>query len=108
MPREYHQHQHLQENRTIQEQPKEGPQKCPVYLRLPWIGNVSLKFEKQTKSAIKECYSAVQPRIIFSIGGGERGAEGICPPLKRFSGRFEIIRVLSFGKDLFLEKIFNY
>jgi len=25
----------------------------------------SLKFEKQTKTAIKECYSAVQPRIIF-------------------------------------------
>jgi len=28
---------------------------------------VSLKFEKQTKSAIKECYSVVQPRIIFAI-----------------------------------------
>jgi len=38
----------------------------PHYLRLPWIGNVSLKFEKQTKSAIKECYSTVQLRIIFS------------------------------------------
>jgi len=30
----------------FQKQPKEGPQKCPVYLRLPWIGNESLKFEK--------------------------------------------------------------
>jgi len=50
----------------FQEQPKEGPQKCPGYLRLSWIGNVSLIFEKQTKSAKKECYSAVQRRIIFS------------------------------------------
>ena len=21
--------------------PKEGPQKCPVYLKLPWIGKIS-------------------------------------------------------------------
>jgi len=49
----------------FQEQSKEGPQKCPVYLRLPWIGNVSLEFEKQTKTARKECYSAIQLRIIF-------------------------------------------
>ena len=27
-----------------------GPEKCPVYLQLPWIGNVSSKFEtKLTK-----------------------------------------------------------
>ena len=29
---------------------KEGRQKCPVYLELPWIGNISLKFEEQVKS----------------------------------------------------------
>ena len=43
--------------------PKEGPQKCPVYLKLPWIGKISLNFEKQTKIAINRCY---QPRIIFT------------------------------------------
>jgi len=42
------------------------PLTSKINLRLPWIGNVSPKFEKQTKSAIKECYSAVQPHIIFS------------------------------------------
>jgi len=52
--------------KITQFQEPKGLQKCPVYLRLPWRGNVSLKFEKQTKSAIKECYSAAQPRIIFS------------------------------------------
>ena len=46
--------------------PKEGPQKCPVYLKLPWIGKISLNFEKQTKIAIKRCYQAVEPRIIFT------------------------------------------
>ena len=24
-----------------------GPEKCPVYQKLPWIGNVSSKFENQ-------------------------------------------------------------
>ena len=46
--------------------PKEGLQKCPVYLKLPWIGKISLNFEKQTKTAINQCYLAVEPRIIFT------------------------------------------
>ena len=29
-----------------------GPEKCPVYLKLPWIGNVSSKFENQIIKAI--------------------------------------------------------
>ena len=44
---------------------KEGPQTCPVYLRLPWIGKVSQKFEKLSKSAVNQCYRAVDPRVIF-------------------------------------------
>ena len=47
--------------------PKGGPQKCPVYLKLPWIGKISLKFKKQTKTAINGCYQAVEPRIIFTM-----------------------------------------
>ena len=45
---------------------KERPQKCPVYLNLPWIGKISLNFEKQTKIAINRCYQAVEPCIIFT------------------------------------------
>ena len=30
--------------------------KCPVYLHIPWIGNVSMKFEKQIMSAVKRCF----------------------------------------------------
>ena len=40
--------------------------KCPVYLKLPWIGNVSLRFEKQIRSTIQRCYGALEPRIIYS------------------------------------------
>ena len=46
--------------------PKEGPQKCPVYLKLPWIGKISLNFEKQTKIAINRCYQVVEHRIVFT------------------------------------------
>ena len=46
--------------------PKEEPQNCPIYLKLPWIGKISLNFEKQTKTAINRCYQAVEPRIIFT------------------------------------------
>ncbi len=44
---------------------KYGPQKCPVYLKMPWIGNVSLRFESQIKKAITKCFAAANPRLVF-------------------------------------------
>ena len=43
-----------------------GPEKCPVYLKLPWIGNVSLKFENQINKAITSCVYAVKPRVVYN------------------------------------------
>jgi len=40
--------------------------KCPVYLHIPWIGNVSMKFEKQITSALKRCFFSVEPRAVFT------------------------------------------
>ena len=37
-----------------------GPKKCPVYLYLPWLANVSLRYEMQIKTAVKRCYFAVE------------------------------------------------
>ena len=45
--------------------PKFEPEKCPVYLRLPWLGSVSTRFEKQVKSAVEQCFSAVEPRVVY-------------------------------------------
>ena len=36
-----------------------GPEKCPVYLKLPWIGNVSSTFENQINKAITPRFYAV-------------------------------------------------
>ncbi len=45
---------------------KYGPQKCPVYLEMQWIGNVSLQFEDQiNKTITKCCCDAANPRLIF-------------------------------------------
>ena len=43
-----------------------GPEKCPVYLRAPWIGSASQQLEHQVKSAVQNCYGAVSPCLIFS------------------------------------------
>ena len=46
--------------------PVQTVKKCPVYLHIPWIGNVSKKFEKQITSAVKRCFFSVKPRAIFN------------------------------------------
>ena len=43
-----------------------GPEKCPVYLKLPWIGNVSSKFEYQINKAITSYFYAVKPCVVYS------------------------------------------
>ena len=40
--------------------------KCPVYLHLPWLGNVSMRYEMQIKTAVKCCYFAVEPCIVYT------------------------------------------
>ena len=50
----------------FQSLPKFGPNKCPVYLKLPWIGNISLKFENKIEPSVKHCFRAVEPRVFFS------------------------------------------
>ena len=40
------------------------PEKCPVYLKLPWI-SVSSKFENQIGKAITSCYYAVKPHVLY-------------------------------------------
>ena len=51
--------------KQFQEPITSGPEKCPVYLRLQWLGSISTKFEKQVKAAVSNCFFAVEPRIIF-------------------------------------------
>ena len=36
------------------------------YVKLPWIGENSLKFERKIKLSINNCFGAVQPRVVFS------------------------------------------
>ena len=43
-----------------------GPEKCPVYLRVPWIGKPSTNLEKKDKTAVESCYGFVSTRLVFT------------------------------------------
>ena len=46
--------------------PKFGPEKCPVHLHMPWLGFDSTQFKKQVKCDVKQCFSAVEPRVVYA------------------------------------------
>ena len=43
-----------------------GPEKCPLYQKWLWIGNVSSKFENQISKAITSCLYAVKPCVVYN------------------------------------------
>ena len=43
-----------------------GPKKSPVYLHLPWLGNVSMRYEMQIKTAVERYYFVVEPCIVYT------------------------------------------
>ena len=55
-----------------------GPERCPVYLKLAWIGNVSSKFENKIHNAIASCFYALKPRVVY-------GTRVMLPSTKRDS-----------------------
>ena len=44
-----------------------SPKKCLVYLHLPWLSNLSMRYEMQIKTAVKRCYFVVEPCIVYTI-----------------------------------------
>ena len=67
---------------------KFGPQKFPVYLKLPWIGNTSLRFESQIRQAITKCFFAVNPCIVYSTRRALPSIQKDCVPTNQKSLSF--------------------
>ena len=50
-----------------------GPKKCPVYLHLSWLGNVSMRYEMQIKTAVKKqpkrmyCPLSIKPTLFTNF-----------------------------------------
>ncbi len=42
-----------------------GPQKCPVYLKMPVIECVLLRFESQMKKVLTKCFAAANPQLVI-------------------------------------------
>ena len=40
-------------------------QRCPVYLRLPWFGDVSDRFASQISACVHKCYFSFNLRVVF-------------------------------------------
>ena len=43
-----------------------GPEKFPMYLRIPWIGKPFTNLEKEVKTAVESCYGSVNTRLVFT------------------------------------------
>ena len=43
-----------------------GLEKCPVYLRVLWIGKPPTTLEKEVKTAMESCYGSVNTRLVFT------------------------------------------
>ena len=43
-----------------------GPQRCPIPIKLPFLGTASSKCEKELKVLTHQCFFAVEPRVIFT------------------------------------------
>ena len=43
-----------------------GTEKCPVYLRVPWIGEPSTNLKKDVKTAVKSRYGSVNTRLVLT------------------------------------------
>jgi len=54
-----------QKLQQLNSNPVHTVKKCPVYLHIPWIGNISTRFEKQITSAVKRCFFSVEPHVVF-------------------------------------------
>ena len=46
--------------------PSFGPHPCPVYLRLPYMGENSIRFAKQAPLAIKSIFNSVSLRVVYN------------------------------------------
>ena len=43
-----------------------GPEKCVVYLRVPWIGKPSTNLKKEDKTTVESCYCFVSTGLVFT------------------------------------------
>ena len=62
-----------------------GPEKCPVYLMVSWIGKISINLKNEVKTAVESCYSSVSTRLVFTSKRMLPVArKDVLPPLRKF------------------------
>ena len=56
-----------------------GPEKCPVVLRLPYIGPVSRKFEQEIRLCVEPVYTATKLVFVYSTKRAFNLAKDVLP-----------------------------
>ena len=51
---------------TAIDERKMDPEKCPVYIKIPWKGKMSQRYEEQIKRCVSNTYLPVRQRVIFT------------------------------------------
>ena len=44
-----------------------GPENCPAYLRVPWIGKPSTNLKKEIKTVVESCYGSIRILLVFTF-----------------------------------------
>ena len=53
--------------RSLSSPPKRfGPEKCPVYLRVPCIGKAFINLVKEVNTAVESCYGSLSTLLVFT------------------------------------------
>ena len=43
-----------------------GAERCHIPIKLPFLGEASIKLERELKMLVRQCYYSVEPRVVFS------------------------------------------
>ena len=73
----------------LSSKPKFGPEWCPVYLKLPWVGTTSTQLKEQIKQSVNWCFNlfVCSPKIWYTV---LRYAPRCCA---NFSGKFPNLQI---------------
>ena len=68
---------------TTPRKPTFGPRRCPVYLRLPWIGTG--RFEQSIKQVVRPAYAMCEVNVCFTSQPMFRSTLKDCLPTQQIS-----------------------
>ena len=86
---------------------KFGPEIYPVYLKLPWIGNASMRLIEQTKRSVSYCFNSVKLWVVLKSNELFIFLKTMWPFIKKVSLFISFCANLTFATLVTLPKDWN-